>query len=59
MGHELQLVAVHPGVSVDHVREQTGWQLKVADHIDEITPPTADELALLRDVVDPHRIYLR
>lgn len=59
VGHELELVAMHPGVTVDQVREQTGWQLRVADQVDQIPPPTAEELALLRDVVDPNRIYLR
>ncbi len=28
--HELQLIAVHPGVTVDQVRENTGWDLKLA-----------------------------
>ena len=47
---ELVLVAVHPGVDVDHVREQTGWPLRVADELDTTTPPTDEELRVLRDL---------
>jgi glutaconate CoA-transferase subunit B len=45
---ELTLVRVHPGVEVDRVREATGWDLAIADDLEETEPPTADELAALR-----------
>lgn len=59
VGDELRLVAVHPGVSVEQVRAATGWELKVADTVTTVEPPTDAELRLLRDDVDPHRFYLR
>ncbi|MDQ1006234.1 glutaconate CoA-transferase subunit B [Streptomyces sp. V4I23] len=58
-GEELRLVAVHPGVTVEHVREATGWDLKVADTLATVEPPTEEELRLLREDVDPKRVYLR
>lgn len=58
-GEELQLIAVHPGVDVETVVEATGWPLQVAQNIDIIAPPTAQELKLLRTEVDPDKIYLR
>ncbi|TPQ17296.1 CoA-transferase subunit beta [Streptomyces sporangiiformans] len=58
-GEELRLTAVHPGVTVDQVRAATGWELDVADGLAVIEPPTIAELRLLRDTVDPDRIYLR
>ncbi len=45
---ELRLVVVHPGVAVDEVVAQTGWELRVADDVHETEPPTAEELAALR-----------
>jgi glutaconate CoA-transferase, subunit B len=45
---ELTLTAVHPGVSVDRVRENTGWQLSVADEVATTEQPTDDELDILR-----------
>lgn len=59
VGEELSLVAVHPGVTVDQVRQATGWDLRVADTLATIEPPTASELRLLREDVDPGRVYLR
>ncbi len=47
---EFTLSALHPGVTVEQARAATGWELKVALHL-EITPePTAAELAALRDL---------
>jgi len=59
VGEELRLVAVHPGVTVDQVREATGWDLRVDDSVTTVPPPTAAELRLLREDVDPGRVYLR
>jgi glutaconate CoA-transferase, subunit B len=47
---ELILTAVHPGVDPAHVREQTGWRLKVAEQLAHTEPPTPDELATLREL---------
>lgn len=48
--HELELVAVHPGVTVEQVRENTGWDLKVSSEVQETRPPTDEELCVLRDL---------
>jgi glutaconate CoA-transferase subunit B len=48
--HELTLVALHPGVDVDQVRGETGWDLAVADRLATTDPPTAEELGILRDL---------
>ncbi|GAA3786944.1 hypothetical protein GCM10022206_28500 [Streptomyces chiangmaiensis] len=37
----------------------TGWDLQAADTLTTIAPPTASELRLLREDVDPGRVYLR
>jgi len=47
---ELTLVARYENVSVDKIRQATGWPLAVADIIDVVAPPTADELRVLRDL---------
>jgi glutaconate CoA-transferase subunit B len=59
VGEELRLVATHPGVTADQVRAATGWDLQVADTLATVEPPTASELRLLREDVDPGRVYLR
>lgn len=56
---ELQLAQVHPGVSVEQVLEQTGWDLVVADEVVETPRPTHEDVRLLRDEIDTVRLYLR
>ncbi|WP_096190355.1 CoA-transferase subunit beta [Evansella halocellulosilytica] len=45
---ELVLSEVYPGISIEDVKSNCGWDLKVADHVIETSPPTATELAHLR-----------
>jgi glutaconate CoA-transferase subunit B len=45
---EMMLASVHPGVAVEHVRENTGWPLKVAPNVTQTPAPTEAELAILR-----------
>lgn len=49
----MKLLAVYPGVSVDQVLENTGFELLVADKVEEVAPPTDEELRILREEVDP------
>ncbi|HEV2356933.1 MAG TPA: CoA-transferase [bacterium] len=46
--HEMVLESVHPGVTVEDVRAQTGWDLAVAPRLETTPAPTAEELAVLR-----------
>lgn len=48
--NELRLVAVHPGIQVDDVLDQTGWPLRVAPDLATTEPPNGDELRILRDL---------
>lgn len=48
--HELRLVAVHPGISVEDVQAATSWDLVVSDDVETTVPPTDSELSLLRDL---------
>ena len=47
---ELVLVERHPGVSIDEIREATGWALDVSPAVRETVPPTEAELSALRDL---------
>ena len=58
-GGELVLTAVFPGVSVDDVRANVGWDLVVPDSVEVLEPPSGDVLRVLRDELDPERRYLR
>jgi glutaconate CoA-transferase subunit B len=52
------LLATQPGVSVAQVLENTGFELLLAEAIEENPPPSPDELRILRDEVDQDRLYI-
>lgn len=51
--HRMRLVSVHPGVAVDDVTGATGFDLVVDGAVPTTRMPTAEELRLLREVLDP------
>lgn len=57
-GGEAQLASVHPGHTIDEVREQTGWELKTSDYVSETSAPTDAELAAIRSF-DPDGFWTR
>lgn len=56
---ELILTSLHPGATFDQVRENTGWAIRAAIKIGETEPPTANELRILREELDPTGIYIK
>ncbi len=56
---ELILTALHPGRTVEEARENTGWDLRVSATLRHTEPPSERELKILRDELDPNRIYLK
>ena len=44
--------------SLEIVVENTGFELAVADEVGQNEPPTVEELRILREEVDPERIYI-
>jgi glutaconate CoA-transferase, subunit B len=47
---ELTLTHVHDGVTVEQVRDATGWDLSVAAEVATTEPPTPEELAALKEL---------
>jgi glutaconate CoA-transferase subunit B len=48
---ELTLTAMHPGVTFEQIRDNTGWDLKTVDNVQVSEAPSAEELAALRELV--------
>lgn len=46
---ELFLESLHPGASLEPVRENTGWPLRIGSPLGTTEPPTAEELRVLRE----------
>jgi glutaconate CoA-transferase subunit B len=52
----MQIVALHPGATIEHVQANTGFELEVAGEVVTTEPPTDRELGVLRHL-DPERLY--
>src|SRR5438270_884587 len=51
----MQVLSLHPGVSLEQVRAATGFELGAREPLATTVAPTEHELQLLREEVDPHR----
>ncbi|MDQ2775846.1 MAG: CoA-transferase [Acidobacteriota bacterium] len=48
-----RLMSLHPGISVEHIREQTGGEFLVEDTLPVTPAPSAEDLRLIREEIDP------
>ncbi|MDH4268515.1 MAG: CoA-transferase, partial [Deltaproteobacteria bacterium] len=55
---EMTLNAIHPGVTIEEIIENTGWHLKYAPKIENTRPPTRAELRMIRRY-DPNGFWTR
>jgi glutaconate CoA-transferase, subunit B len=56
---EMRLASLHPGATLEQVRATIGWGVKVADPLEATAPPTAVELRLIREELDPDGAYTK
>jgi glutaconate CoA-transferase subunit B len=54
----MRLLSTHPGVTIEQVVENTGFELIIPDEVGQNEPPTAEELRLLREEIDPEGFYI-
>src|SRR5689334_5628357 len=55
-GDTVRLISTHPGVTVDEVKEATGFDLAVADDLAETRVPSFAELVVIREMLDPKNL---
>ncbi|WP_257391663.1 CoA-transferase subunit beta [Halalkalibacter krulwichiae] len=54
--NELELLSIHPGVTLDQVKENTGWNLLVSEQLQETVAPSKEELEVIRSI-DPEGFW--
>jgi glutaconate CoA-transferase subunit B len=54
----MRLRSLHPGVSLEQVRAATGFDLEASEPLPMTPAPTAEQLRILREEVDPHRYLI-
>lgn len=55
---EMTLTALHPGCTVDEVRANIGWDVRIAGTLAETPAPTDEELRIIREELDPQHLYI-
>lgn len=53
---EMILSTRHPGITINQIKSETGWPLKIAEDVSETMPPTELELAAVRKY-DPKKVW--
>ena len=56
---EMVPAALYPGVTVDDLQAGVGWPLARRERLGAVMPPTETELRVLREVLDPRKLYLK
>jgi len=55
---ELVLAGLYPGATREEVSAKVGWELRDAHNLETVNPPSASELRLMREELDPAGLYL-
>lgn len=56
---QMQLHSLHPGVGLEQVLNNTGFELAIPEKISYTTPPTIEELTILRSRIDIEGVLRR
>jgi glutaconate CoA-transferase subunit B len=56
---EMVLASLHTGATVEAVRATIGWDIKIAGDLTATPAPTAEELRLVREELDPGGVYTK
>lgn len=57
VSREMTLTALAPGETISSIQEEVGWSLRVSSDLKEMGLPSAAELELIRDQLDPTGLY--
>ena len=55
---QMMLMSIHPGCTLDDVVGTMGFAPVVPQHVPYTEPPTKDQVRLIRESIDPQRMYM-
>lgn len=55
---EMILTSLHPGCTLEQVRKNTGWNVRVSAALETTDEPTIEELRIIREELDPAHLYI-
>jgi glutaconate CoA-transferase subunit B len=55
---EMILTSLHPRCTIEQVRENIGWDVRVSTNLKTTGHPTVEELRIIREELDPTHLYI-
>lgn len=55
----MYLESYHPGVTIEEIKANTGWNLRMAGDVRETEHPTPELIRILREECDPAGVFLK
>jgi glutaconate CoA-transferase, subunit B len=55
---EMMLTSLHPGCTVEQVRSNIGWDVRIAPDLRTTDAPSVEELRIIREELDPKHLYI-
>ena len=55
---EMVLRSLHPGCTLEQVRENTGWEVRVSSNLATTGIPSPEELRIIREELDPTHLFI-
>lgn len=55
---EMMLTSLHPGCTLEQVRTNTGWEVRISRRLQTTDPPTDEELRIIREELDPTHLHV-
>ncbi len=55
---EMVLTSLHPGCSVEQVKENTGWDVRISADLTTTEIPHDEELRIIREDLDPAHLFI-
>lgn len=56
---EMILTSLHPGHTLEEVKDNIGWDVRVSSRLKTTDAPTSEELRIIREELDPTHLYIR
>jgi len=55
---QMMLTSIHPGITLEEVLGTMGFSPEVPQQVPFTEPPTSEQIRLIREVIDPQRMYM-
>jgi glutaconate CoA-transferase, subunit B len=55
---KMMLISIHPGNTLEDVVSTLGFRPEIPSHVLSTEPPAPEQLRLIREVIDPERMYM-